>query len=203
MIKYAFAIKANDNWYLTLMGCKRGCFTGDITPAYATLDRNRIVEIKELLPDIKIIFIMRNPVDRVWSAVRMEYKRGKIKSISDDEFTREPKSNEYMKRTQYTKTIDDWVSVYGEENVFLCFYEEIIEHPMKLLENITSFLRIGFDEEYFQASAKKRANRGKARELPTRYGNILATMFQDEITELASRYGEYPERWLSDNKKYL
>ena len=45
---------------------------GEITPAYSALPPDRIRFIRSVMPDLKLIFLMRNPVDRAWSHALMD-----------------------------------------------------------------------------------------------------------------------------------
>jgi Sulfotransferase family len=44
---------------------------GDVTPAYAMLALPRLKRIAAISPDLKILFLMRDPVARTWSHIRM------------------------------------------------------------------------------------------------------------------------------------
>lgn len=43
----------------------------DITPAYALLSRDTLAEMCALAPGTRFLFILRDPLDRVWSSIRM------------------------------------------------------------------------------------------------------------------------------------
>ena len=45
--------------------------SGEITPAYSILPDQAVKAISEYLPESKIIFLVRNPLDRIWSQIRM------------------------------------------------------------------------------------------------------------------------------------
>ena len=47
-------------------------FFGEITPCYAVLLEHDIREIRQLFPDVKIIFVARDIVDRTWVSCRSE-----------------------------------------------------------------------------------------------------------------------------------
>ncbi|MEO0943851.1 MAG: sulfotransferase [Pseudomonadota bacterium] len=44
---------------------------GDITPAYALLPEARLREMARLKDDVRFLYLMRDPLDRLWSHVRM------------------------------------------------------------------------------------------------------------------------------------
>ena len=78
----------NNEWYLSLFNYGSG-ITGDITPTYCLLDDTDVEEMSSVLPKgIKLIFVLRNPVDRAWSHFRMSMrKRNKLKldNYTEDE----------------------------------------------------------------------------------------------------------------------
>jgi hypothetical protein len=45
---------------------------GEITPAYGILPVERIRFIRTVMPEVKLIFLMRNPIDRAWSHAVMQ-----------------------------------------------------------------------------------------------------------------------------------
>ena len=55
---------------------REGLIAGEITPAYATLDERVLRRIKRMNDKIKLIFVMRDPVERAWSAVNNAAKKG-------------------------------------------------------------------------------------------------------------------------------
>ena len=58
---------------------------GEITPCYAVLPETTIAEIYKCFPNLKIIFIARDMVDRAWSAMIMEL-RDQTMGLSAGEF---------------------------------------------------------------------------------------------------------------------
>lgn len=48
---------------------------GDITPGYALLSEQRLTMMAGLSPAVRVLYLMRDPLDRLWSHVRMQAKR--------------------------------------------------------------------------------------------------------------------------------
>ncbi len=44
---------------------------GEVTPAYALLSRNRLGSMAQMAPDVRMLYLLRDPVERLWSHVRM------------------------------------------------------------------------------------------------------------------------------------
>lgn len=60
------------DWYFNIFsGCKENQKTGDITPNYCLLKEETIKLIYEKIPNLKIIYILREPIDRAFSGIKM------------------------------------------------------------------------------------------------------------------------------------
>ena len=91
-------------WYSQLFEEKGSRIAGDITPAYSTLDKNKIEILHRILPNAKIILILRNPIERAWSAAKMHLCTLKGKDYSNvnrDEFISHFNSAHSLNRGDY------------------------------------------------------------------------------------------------------
>lgn len=120
--------------------------TGDITPSYSMIDKSGLKQIVDVIKgagfDIKVIYLMRDPIDRLWSAVRME-KRVKLRDgvILDDAFC-ELRVREYlgmkdqMARGDYKTTVQNITQVFNDDEVCIELYENLfIRRNTKKLED--------------------------------------------------------------------
>lgn len=104
---------------------------GDITPAYSFLSSDALSDIncqaRKYDFSVKIIFIMRDPVDRLWSASRHIFDRGNTKFASPKDVLKSIyKSKQHQARTQYCKTISEIEnSTINKDNVLYLFYENL------------------------------------------------------------------------------
>ena len=48
-----------------------GRMTADLTPAYALLSEDRLRAMARIAPDVRVLYLVRDPVERLWSHVRM------------------------------------------------------------------------------------------------------------------------------------
>lgn len=111
--------------------------TGDITPSYSTLNNEQLAAVKSRLETagffVKIIYLMRDPVMRNWSALRMELKQ-KVQSglkieheLLLGEFEKFYKSPQFVARTMYESTIKTIRSNFPENQIFFGFYENLFD----------------------------------------------------------------------------
>jgi hypothetical protein len=117
--------------YLKRHGSGAAAF-GEITPAYALLPDAAFAEMDRLLPGACFIFIMRDPVDRLWSQVRYRtlhfLRRDKVKPGTDRadpnlelrRLLRRPRLN---LRSGYQQTIESLEAVIPADRILYLFYE--------------------------------------------------------------------------------
>ena len=121
-LRYFFG-RPDDGWYSSLFEQGRGKVTGEATPDYAILEEKTIAHVHGLMPDAKIIFMMRNPIERPWSAMEMRLRiRGhELHEVKDRKFYRRFDNKGSRLRTHYLRTLESWGSYYPEEQVFVGF----------------------------------------------------------------------------------
>lgn len=94
--------------------------------------------IKTNLPDSKIIFLVRNPINRAISNYKFSKENGLESRSLEDVFLNgiapeEVKSNtsvnpfDYIKRGMYSTFIDKYISVFGRENVYVVCFEKVVQ----------------------------------------------------------------------------
>ncbi len=187
----------SDAWYQSLFSHKSDFVTGEITPAYSLLDDTDLENLRRLLPKVKLIFIMRNPIDRAWSTIRYHEKREnkKLTQMTEDEVTRYLNRDAITSRSNYIEIIDRWLKYYPPEQLFLCYYDEIMDTPADLLNRLCEFLEI----ESIPLSARdmsRRINESFESEMPSSVRKSLYSSYRDQITQLSSRFCSYATKWL-------
>jgi hypothetical protein len=77
LIRVIGGVRDGDEKYLAYLekGVEEGQLTGDITPSYSLLDENMLRRMHKAAPSAKFLFLVRDPLDRLWSHIRMQAKR--------------------------------------------------------------------------------------------------------------------------------
>src|SRR5204862_1649310 len=73
--------------YGRLFELKGALLSGDITPAYSMLNDEIIQRITHHFPNLKVVFMARDPVERAWSQLSMSVRFRMIKpfDVTDTE----------------------------------------------------------------------------------------------------------------------
>jgi hypothetical protein len=142
---------------------------GEITPCYCALSEDDICEIKDIFPDLKIIFIARDIVDRAYSALVMEL-RNSVRGIpagnfaiednvnkkdldrferdanpskySDDYFMDRLRHSTHRERNDYAKALRSWLKFIPESNLLILNYDDISSKPKETLEDVCNHLGV-------------------------------------------------------------
>jgi hypothetical protein len=187
----------DDRWYAQIFESKKEKVSGEITPAYSVLKKERIAHVHRLMPETKLIFFMRNPIERVWSHTVMSFdkvEKGSATAVSDKELLRKIERDSSWKLSNYIRTLENWGSFFPEERIFVGFLEDVHFFPEELLRRLFDFIEVEphFDERLV---GKKIHTRSDAT-MPTSVAIQLAKNFHAEISRLGERFGGYAAFWL-------
>lgn len=158
---------------------------GEATASYAAMDRDLIEEVAALRPDVKVLMMVRNPVERAWSHAKKDLSRnrgreaGEITDAEWEAFFRDPYQ---MRCADYERNIANWRECLGAGNVFLGTFEEVQENPAALLERVTRFLGVSDDPRFVDPELlRSQVNPTGRSEVPERFRASLENLFAAEL----------------------
>lgn len=127
--------------------------SGEFTPSYY-LNESIARNIKRHFPDIKILVVLRNPVERSFSNYLYNKKRGKCGSNSFEEEMN--KHGRIFDDSFYYKHLSRFLRHFNEKQVLVLLYEDISKNPTEFIRKIYSFL--GVDDCYVSSLATSKIN---------------------------------------------
>jgi hypothetical protein len=169
---------------------------GEITPAYSTLERDVVARVHGLAPEAKIIFMMRNPMERVWSQTVMSFDRGKsrpVDTVTEDELFRHFGGEGARLRTDYLRTLEIWGTFYPPERIFVGFLEDVHLFPEELLRAVYGFLAV--DPSFVPPKAGSKVHTRSTGSAPVGPMAHLARSYRAESASLEERFGGYASFW--------
>jgi hypothetical protein len=196
-----FVPPRTNRWYQRIFRPGPGQIAGEITPAYSILDRDIVEEIREINPDLRIIYLLRDPIERSWSSAVSELarRRGRpLEKISDERLLRHFERTAHVLRTDYLRTFETWEGVFGRDQIFVGFLDEIQQDPRDLLLRLYRFLGVSDSEDHIPAGIARKVNtsRDYSTEIPERVRVHLAELYLPQLEELSQRFGEPVTGWL-------
>lgn len=156
--------KKGINWYLAQFPKKanrKGFITGEASPDY-TMDPHTPQKMFKLVPDVKLIVMLRNPVDRAIShyyhnkatrspehlsfrqAIEKESERlePEIEKLWADEQYRSTiyRKQSYLLSGIYVDRLKEWMSIFPKNNLLILKSEDVFEYPKSTMNQVFNFL---------------------------------------------------------------
>jgi hypothetical protein len=177
-----------------------GVKSGEITPAYAFLPPAVIAGIRELNPQLRIIYLLRNPIERAWSSALMALGRAEmtLADASDQWFIDHFRSRGSRARGDYEACLRNWRGAFGEDAVLLLRYEQLREQPFALLASACRHIGVepGFHAREQPAGIGERVNPGPEATLRPSLLPVLRELYRPKIAGLAAYLGWDLSAWL-------
>jgi hypothetical protein len=189
--------------YSQLFAPKAALLSGDITPAYSILNDEHIERVIKYFPDLKIIFLARDPVERAWSQLSMGVRLRSIApfdSTNPDEVVRNLLSPAVSLRSFPSKTVRRWRRYVRPDLFRVYFFEDLKENAAGLRRSILGFLGADPDKPSGALSADYNGQGGREKlRLTDKVRSRVVQFFEQELkacaAELDGPAKQWPERY--------
>jgi hypothetical protein len=137
------------DWYrqcfpVPLVKNGRTTITGEATPGYLSSPQAP-ERMAEVIPRARLIALLRNPVDRAYSAyqyfkVRHRRARGTFEEFIENRLSRSPNKTPILRQGVYVDHLLRWSRFFGEEQMLVLKSEDFFEYPQENLNRVLAFL---------------------------------------------------------------
>lgn len=166
----------------------------DITPAYGLLPVERLRKMAALLPDVKFIYLMRDPVARLWSHVRMSaHRQGgdfAARAALVFENVLAGKQIDVTDRGDYQSVLGRLDAAVDPSRLLVMFQEALMTIPG--VDRLCAFLGIAFQQPDFDRWVHK----GQDLAMTTDQLARARVALRKQYDFAASRFGTLPDAWL-------
>lgn len=200
-----------------------GKIKGEVCGAYSFMPRERIRSMRRLIPDARLVLLMRNPIDRAWSQACMQLltQSGRtLDQVGEDEMRAFLSSDFVVHAGRYSAMLDHWLGVYPREQLYLGLYDDIAARPEALMREVLCHIgascavdwsRLPLHETILPPAGAQFAHcdpgrgvtvsgyRSTDKRMPQYYRAFLRDQYRGEIETLATRYALPVRRWLDEN----
>jgi len=186
-------------WYWLQYRAAGERLAGDITPLYSTLSVDRIRVIHSQIPELKVIYILRNPVERAWSGLRKSvwYQRGAdfLDEKSEPWLLEQVMHPSVLERGNYPRAIERWESVFPATQIHYAFHDDIRADADRELDGVANFLGVSAAELPAAGGEKKQVNAAPPMSLPPSIRAALEAHYADQIYALEKRFDRNLSHW--------
>lgn len=179
----------SDEWYQSIFAHPdaRGKVSGEITPAYLDNATDALPKINEMLPKTKFVLLVREPLSRSLSQLRMAIGRvGKTPETEEDwEFyVNRLKRNV---RGSYKTSIPLWRSFFGPDRLLILPFGRLKHDPAGLLREVEDF--IGAEHHEYE-SMTEQVHKTKDVEIPQWVRDKAQELIRPQQVYLAEAFGQ-------------
>jgi hypothetical protein len=189
----------SDHWYQSIFSKDK--VSGEITPTYYWMSDDQVRDLSQKYPDLKVIIILRDPVERIWSNYKMDMTASNRNHELGD--TKEPDHllQWLIQHDEgYATIISRWQSHF--KDVMIGYYDQIKDDPKSFLKDILLFLGCR-NLEFSFSEIDKPVNQGNAEEIPNWLKQHIIGQFQRQIEQLAKNTdSKYPRKWISSYQNF-
>jgi len=185
--------------YGRLFRHKGPLLSGDISPAYSTLTDEIIERVADHFPNLKVVFLARDPVERAWSQLSMGVRLGtinKFDATDPEEVICNLLNPSVLVRSHPSKIVARWKRYVRPENFRIYFFDDLKENPTELRRSILGFL--GAEPDKRSGGLKPHDNNDAGRDklrLTAKVRDRMARFFEHELKACASELGGRAKSW--------
>ncbi len=198
--RYAMS-RRSDAWYGSLFAQAPGIVTGEVCPGYARLPIEVIQRVGRLMPEGRVIYLLRHPIERAWSAAVMHFSDSgprDFRRTDPAEIEAWLSRSKTLEHAGYADAIGRWRQAFSDR-MLIGFYDELRADPGALLARVQRFLGV---REEVPADVAAQRNPGHWTEIPERFVPPLEELFANELRRLHELLGSpITLDWL--NRRYV
>lgn len=178
-------------------GTKR--LVGDITPAYSRLPAAVLKEMAGMTVQTRFVYLVREPVERLWSHIRMAVEHEKVEPQEFERRCRDLMADELAGRcdpkrplieySDYAGTVARLAEAMPRERVLVMCYEHLMTR--KGVRRLCNFLGI----RHVEADLGRAVNEGKRASLPEDLRAEARRQLRPQYEFAARYFPSLPEAW--------
>lgn len=202
-------------WYSRQFRKAGGRVCGEISPNYAIIPADQIGLMRAFMPDVRLILMIRDPVDQTWSAARRSFKRlyphdPGLESVPEEEWfaffddypdyrakelKRYVPDEQGFKHAHYSRIIERWTSIFEPEQLYMGFFDDIHDDPKSLLNGVFEHIGVGKELDWNRLPIDKKINKNPSKAIPARFVRYLEGMYEDELSRLEQLWPDKVAVW--------
>jgi len=168
---------------------------GEITPNYSMLPKEGFIDMKKKLNNPKILIILRNPVDRLWSQVRF-HKRFYPDINFNNYYINSFDKRYIIQLSKYDEILTLLFKIFDSKNILIIFFEHLFNENFKeaSLKLICDFIGV----TYISSTVKEKINASISVQLNNNLRLLGIQKLLPTYKFVLNTFENTPQNWLDD-----
>ncbi len=166
---------------------RAGKVIGEITPAYAELGDEGIQHLMSLLPGVRIIHILRHPIDRALSHIGMAAHRREVKPTENALLEMIQSNPQIFSRGEYQNQVPRWRRMIPPERLMIVPFGRVRDAPMDLLREVEGFIGV---QPFHSYPAAEKVHATRPLKIPPAVLRHIEGLVQPTVEFIRTEFGE-------------
>jgi hypothetical protein len=180
------------DWYCGRFTRESGQLAGDISPTYALLPSFAIEHVHSIMPDLKIILLLRDLPSQAWSHLKhtrvhgeanFAGRAGRVDDVEFDDLVSNLVHDYTFSANDYEGIIRRWLKWFPKEQFHIAFFEEAVTTPKRYFARLFAFL--GVDADTCLELEQMPVNRGDPSPAPAALAEWMERNYTERRRSLA------------------
>ncbi len=189
-------------WYKSHFS-EKNQIQGESSPNYTDYSYWKGVpeRMQSVIPDAKLIYILRDPIERTISHYIHKYANGS-ESRTIAEALESFENNSYVLRSRYYLQLEQYLKYFPSSQILIITSEELFINPHKTMQNIYNYL--GVEDNFYWQDYRKRLHKSIDKRKKNSLGFFLSKLpVLNQVEELPPEIGFHVNKilyWLCSQK---
>lgn len=196
LLRYFLQPVPTRKWYSKLLKTKeQDLVKGEFSDEYITLPFDEVENLHRIMPDCKIVLLLRNPVDRSFASIRKKFRNNKetpFNKLSKRQLLALMNSDWARTHSAYQSALDCWPVFFPLKNIFIGYYDDLINDPNAYMARLNRFLEL----EDAPAQDMSALLPPPQKPFPDSLLAELHPLYRHELENLSDRLHGHADSWL-------
>jgi hypothetical protein len=167
---------------------------GESSPGYTDPAHPEVAaRMRSLLPDVRLVYLVRDPVERAVSQWRHHVADGTERRDVEDAVL-DPRS-QYLARSRYAARLAPFREHFADEQLLVVVQERLLAEPRAQLRRV--YAHVGADPTYWDDALTERVHvgDGPARPVPCPVARAVWEAVEDDVVAMRRLLGDDVPEW--------
>lgn len=124
-----------------------GRVKGEVTPGYVTIPEPRIWFLRRLMPRVKLVLLLRNPVEQEWARVVHDIRKTgrEPDAVPEREILERFERSRVHRAGGFVQLILRWERMFSPEQLYIGLFDDIEHRPKQLLSEVFEHIGVSTD----------------------------------------------------------
>lgn len=149
---YPASVKTYPEYERLFVGAEGAKAIGEVSPEYMTTSASARI-IFDTVPSVRIIAILRNPIERAYSDYLMYRRDGReteadfsqALNLQDERFENGEPTGYYIRTGYYAAQLKAYYTLFSPRQIKIILFEDLITEPLTTLRELFEFLEVNPD----------------------------------------------------------